>query len=235
MNASRLVASVGGYFLSTSDDVVAFHLYGGISTTASLAGGKVFLRETSNYPWSGAIGIEVGPETPLEFTLKLRIPGWARNATAAVNGEPVDVKSGMETGYLSIRRIWRAGDRVALDLPMPPERIYAHPSVKEDIGRVALKRGPLVYCVEEVDNPGGRVQQIELPRASAIEARARSDLFDGIVTLSADARRAERSGWGDSLYRNSPPATSECRLTALPYYLWNNRAKGSMQVWVAEG
>jgi DUF1680 family protein len=99
---------------------------------------------------------------------------------------------------------------------------------------VALKRGPLVYCAEEVDNPGGRVQQLKLPRDVRIETEERGDLFDGVVTLTASAQRVEDRGWGDSLYRNAPPAVSDCRLTALPYYLWNNRAKGSMQVWLLE-
>lgn len=234
MNSSRLVASVGGYFVSTSDDAVAFHLYGGVSTTVKLSGSKVFLRETSAYPWSGLIRIEVGPETPADFTVKLRIPGWAARATASVNGEPVDAESGTKGGYLSIRRTWQKGDRIALELPMPAERIYAHPSVKADRGRVALKRGPLVYCVEEVDNPGGRVQQLELPREARIDVEERSDVFDGVVMLRAAAQRAEGGDWGDSLYRNAPSAVVDCKLTAIPYYLWNNRANGSMQVWICE-
>jgi DUF1680 family protein len=234
MNSSRLIASVGGYFVSASEDAIAFHLYGGISTNIRLATGNVFLRETSAYPWSGSIRIEVSPDVPAEFTIKLRIPGWAQSVTASVNGEPVDVERGIGTGYLSIKRTWREGDTIALELPMPPERIYAHPSVKQDIGRVALKRGPLVYCVEEVDNLGGRVQQLQLPRDARIETEERGDLFDGVVTLAASAQRVEDQGWGYSLYRNAPPVVSDCRLTALPYYLWNNRAKGSMQVWLLE-
>ena len=172
MNSSRLVASVGGYFVSHSDDAIAFHLYGGISTEVELKTGKVALTETSTYPWSGAIRVEVDPEKPAEFTLKLRIPGWARGATAAVNGEAVAVEAGVRNGYLSISRRWQSGDVVTLDLPMPPERIYAHPSVRMDVGRVALKRGPLVYCVEETDNPGGRVQRLRLPRGAEIRADA---------------------------------------------------------------
>jgi uncharacterized protein len=234
MNSSRLIASVGGYFVSASDDAIAFHLYGGISTNIRLATGNVSLRETSAYPWSGSVRIAVSPDEPAEFTVKLHIPGWAQSATASVNGEPVDVKRGIEAGYLSIKRMWREGDTIALELPMPPERVYAHPSVKQDIGRVALKRGPLVYCAEEVDNPGGRVQQLKLPRDVSIETQERGDLFDGVVTLTAPAQRVEDRGWGDSLYRSRPPAVSDCSLTALPYYLWNNRAKGSMQVWLLE-
>src|SRR5262249_17878063 len=152
MNSSRLVASVGGYFVSASSDAIAFHLYGGISTSVQLASGRVGLREVSTYPWSGSIRIEVSPESPAEFTMKLRIPGWARGASASVNGKAVEVEANSVNGYLSIKREWQSGDVIELELPMPPERIYAHPSVKENVGRVALKRGPLVYCVEEVDN-----------------------------------------------------------------------------------
>ncbi|MET0597934.1 MAG: beta-L-arabinofuranosidase domain-containing protein [Mesorhizobium sp.] len=234
MNSSRLVASVGGYFVSASDDAIAFHLYGGIATRARLASGAVALRETSTYPWSGSIRIAVDPEAPADFTVKLRIPGWAKGAEASVNGEPVDVTAGTTNGYLSIARQWRAGDTIALELPMPAERIYAHPAVKEDIGRVALKRGPLVYCVEETDNPGGPVQQLRLPRTASVEPRMRGDLFDGIVTLTASAEREDASGWGDGLYRSAPPQAMPSHLTAIPYYLWNNREKGSMQVWVSE-
>lgn len=234
MNSSRLVASVGGYFVSASDDAIAFHLYGGISTTVTLADTKVFLRETSTYPWSGHIKIEVRPERPALFTIKLRVPGWAKGVRATVNGEPVDVQAARADGYLSVARSWQDGDRVELDIPMPPQRIYAHPWVKENVGRVALKRGPLVYCVEEADNPGGRVQQLELPLGSEVETHKREDLFDGIIVLTARAERLEAVTWGDSLYRTDPPTKSTSQLTALPYFLWNNRSRGSMQVWICE-
>jgi DUF1680 family protein len=234
MNSSRLVASVGGYFVSASDDGVAFHLYGGISTTVALRSGKVFLRETSSYPWSGSIRVEVSPETPMNFDVNLRIPGWTKGAAAKVNGQNVDMKASVTRGYLNIKREWSAGDVIELELPMPPERIYAHPSVKENVGRVALKRGPLVYCVEETDNPGGKVQRLELPRAVSVETRERKDLFDGAITLAAFAKRLADDGWEDRLYRPTPPVSSDVTLTALPYFLWNNREKGSMQVWIAE-
>lgn len=233
MNASRLIASVGGYFVSASDDAIAFHLYGGVSTTIALKTGKVVLKETSTYPWSGAISIAVDPERPVEFTLKLRIPGWARGATVSVNDQPADMAK-VENGYLPIRRKWRAGDVVSLELPMPPERIYAHPSVRADIGKVALKRGPLVYCAEEIDNPGGAAQALRLPRSARIDERQRPDLFDGIVTLTAEAQRLEAGGDEGALYRTDAPGIRPATLTALPYYLWNNRGSGSMQVWIAE-
>jgi DUF1680 family protein len=234
MNSSRLVASVGGYFVSHSDDAIAFHLYGGISTSVALKSGKVDLREISTYPWSGDIRIEVEPEREQTFALKLRIPGWAKSARAAVNGAPLRVEAETDNGYLTIARQWAPGDVVTLDLPMPAERIYAHPAVRMDAGRVALKRGPLVYCAEEVDNPQGPVQQLKLPRRSEIKVMPRRDLFDGVVTLTADAVRVDDGDWGDSLYRAKQPAEEPATLTALPYYLWNNRQKGSMMVWLVE-
>jgi uncharacterized protein len=234
MNSSRLVASVGGYFVSHSDDAIAFHLYGGISTTVALKACNVSLREISTYPWSGDIRIEVEPEGPSTFALKLRIPGWAKSARAAVNGAEVKVEAETDNGYLTIARQWAPGDVVTLDLPMPAERIYAHPAVRMDAGRVALKRGPLVYCAEEVDNPEGPVQRLKLPRRSEIKVTPRDDLFDGVVTLTAGAVRVDDGDWGDRLYRAKQPAEESTTLTALPYYLWNNRQKGSMMVWLVE-
>jgi hypothetical protein len=199
MNASRLVASVGGYFVSHSDDAIAFHLYGGISMKVALKSGSVSLRETSTYPWSGDIRIEVEPDAPLEFTLKLRIPGWVRSAKASVNGKAVAVEPATVNGYLSISRRWRQGDVVSLDLPMPPERIYAHPSVSKDVGRVALKRGPLVYCVEEADNPEGPVQRLRLPKGAKISAESTVDAGPiwpggGSKTTGADGVGGVRGG-----------------------------------------
>src|SRR5690606_35280664 len=102
-----------------------------------------------------------------------------------------------------------------------------------DAGRVALKRGPLVYCIEEADNPGGRVQRYRLPRSSELQASSRADLFGGIVTLGAEATAIDETDWS-TLYRTTPPAEAPARLTALPYFLWANRGQGSMLVWIPE-
>jgi DUF1680 family protein len=233
MNVARLVASVGGYFLSTGADGVAFHLYGGVEASIDIGGTTVALRETSLYPWSGDIRIEVDPEAPAAFDLKLRVPGWAKGAKATVNGEPITLA--IESGYATIHRPWSKGDVVTLALPMPPERLYAHPNVRMDVGRVALRRGPLIYCVEEADNPGQPVQTLELPRAAQIEAKWREDLFGGAMTLAAPAKRLVPGDAGGALYSTTPPGTSGDTLTAIPYYIWANRQPGSMQVWIAEG
>src|SRR5205814_8015155 len=107
----------------------------------------VNVRQTTDYPWDGAVTIALEPAEPIEFALRLRLPGWCRSAELAVNGEQVDVKSGAQRGYIDLRRRWQRGDTVSLNFAMPVERVYAHPDVLDDQGRVALKRGPILYCV----------------------------------------------------------------------------------------
>jgi DUF1680 family protein len=231
MNVSRLVASVGGYFVAAAPDGIAFHLYGGISTTVTIAGTKVAVKEISTYPWSGDIKISIDPETPAAFDVKLRIPGWCSGWSIKVNSEAV--KATPANGYVTIHRIWAKGDAIALDLPMPAERVYANPAVIMDAGRVALKRGPLVYCVEEADNPGGFVQRLKISRDAELKASTRADLFGGIVTLSASGKAIKTDDWS-GLYRTKRSDEEPATLTALPYYLWANRGRGSMVVWVPE-
>ena len=233
MNVSRLVASIAGYAISASSDGVALHLYGGFETTVALAGASVTLSETSGYPWFGEVRVAVDPEAPATFDLKLRIPGWARGATVAVNGERIALAR--VDGYATIRRLWRKGDVVTLELAMPPERLYAHPNVRMDVGRTALRRGPLIYCVEEADNPGGAVQTLALPRSAPLNAAWRNDLFDGVMTLTTRAKRLVPGNGSVALYSTEPPGTEDAAIVALPYHLWANRAPGSMQVWLAEG
>ncbi len=231
MNVSRLVASVSGYFLSTAADGVAFHLYGGISTEVEIGGTRVALREVSDYPWKGEVAIHVDPRSPAEFDVKLRIPGWCTGASVSVNGQSFDTAQA-ERGYLTVRRVWGPGDIIRLNLPMPPVRLYAHPAVIADAGRVALKRGPLVYCLEEVDNPGGRVQRLRLPRKAELHAEP-YNIFDGVVALTAGGVAVDESDF-TQLYRTTPPTEHASVVTAIPYFLWANRGQGTMVVWVPE-
>ncbi len=234
MNVSRLVASVGGYFYSSSDTTLAVHLYGGASATVKIGDRSVKISETSNYPWSGKIRIVIDPGAAAAFTVKLRIPGWARRPSASVNGAPVDVAADSRNGYLAIDRTWQPGDAIDLDLPMPAERMYANPNVSADAGRVALKRGPLVYCCEAVDNPHAPVPLMRLPRDAGIADKDRPDLFGGIVTLVAEGAVATAGNADAPLYRTTPVETQPATFTAVPYYLWNNRQPGRMQVWLPE-
>jgi uncharacterized protein len=213
MNVSRLVASVAGYFFSAGDEGVAIHLYGGAETALRIAGKRVMVSETSDYPWSGAIRIEVDPEQPTEFDLRLRIPDWARGAAAKVNGEAAPLAA--ERGYARLHRLWKKGDVVTLDLPMLAERLWAHPIVRADFGRVALRRGPLIYCIEEADNPGAPVHTLALPRSAPLEAQWRADLLGGATVLKAEGRRAG-SAEEKPLYGSVPAASVSETITACP-------------------
>ncbi|MEO5805440.1 beta-L-arabinofuranosidase domain-containing protein [Devosia sp.] len=235
MNVSRLVASIGGYFYSTGKDLIAVHLYGGTSATIDLGGKKVVLTEKSDFPWSGKVDISIDPEQSSEFTLKLRIPAWADGTKVAVNGTAIDIATNTDKGYLAIKRTWAKGDSVTMDLPMQVRRLYAHPKVRMDVGRVALSRGPLVYCVEQTDNPGALVSELKLPRTAEIHVEERKELLGGIKVLTANAIALTEGDWGgDTLYRTAPPTEKPASMTAIPYYIWNNRGPSRMQVWINE-
>ena len=150
-------------------------------------------------------------------------------AARRLDGEPIALTA--IRGYATIHRIWRKGAALTLDLNTAAERLYAHPSVRMDVGRTALRCGPWIYCVEEVDNPGGPVQALTLPRSAQLDAEWRADLFGGAVTLKANAKRLVPGNASGALYSTEPPAAHDAYLTALPYHLWANRAPGSMQVW----
>ncbi|GHC51338.1 glycoside hydrolase family 127 protein [Neogemmobacter tilapiae] len=228
MNVARLVASIGGYVFGLAEREVAIHLYGGASATLPVAGGQVTLTETSNYPWDGAIRVAVEPEGTGGFTLSLRIPAWCKGATLAVNGASVPVKP--ERGYARITRAWAKGDVIDLNLPMQAERSWANPEVKVDVGRVALRRGPLVYCLEQIDQTLP-LSRLRLPRTATLSARFAPDLLGGISLIEA-----EGLGLVDSpaLYSDTPPTETPAKLTAVPYYIWCNRGANAMQVWVRE-
>lgn len=233
-NIGRMVASIGSYFYGLADDALAVHLYGDSTARFDIAGTPVSLVQTSNYPWDGAVSIRVEPDAPVEFTLHLRVPSWCRKATLKVNGASVDLDAASNDGYAAIRREWQKGDRVELDLDMSISRLFANPQVRQDIGRVALARGPLIYCVEETDN-AGQLHRITLPRTAEIEAHPEPNLLGGVVTLSATGSRETAENWDNGLYRTEAPAVEQAKLKAVPYYAWDNRDPGEMVVWLRDG
>ncbi|TIT31668.1 MAG: glycoside hydrolase family 127 protein [Mesorhizobium sp.] len=233
-NIGRMVASIGSYFYSLADDALAVHLYGDSTARFNIAGVPVTLTQASRYPWDGAVEITVEPQAAVEFTLHLRVPGWSSAARLEINGETIDLEDVTSDGYAAIRRNWKKGDRVRLDLEMPIERLYANPEVRQDAGRVALSRGPLIYCVEATDNDTS-LHRLTLPRTAGIEVHDEPDLLGGVVTLAATAQADAGDGWQDGLYRSEPPAKVETRLTAIPYFAWDNREPGEMLVWLRDG
>jgi uncharacterized protein len=150
-----------------------------------------------------------------------------------VNGSAPDTTTNQELGYLRIEREWQSGDVVVLSLEMPVERIYAHPSIRQNAGKVALQRGPLVFCFEQVDQ-SAPLAHLRLPPDAVVEAQFDAGLLGGVTVLKAKALVESDAGWEQSPYQTHPPVQAETLLTAVPYFTWDNREPGAMMVWVAE-
>jgi DUF1680 family protein len=235
-NLARIIPQVGGLAYARGKGRVYVNLYlAGEASVKTDGGVTVKLAQQTDYPWNGRVRLTVTPDQASEFALCLRIPGWALGRPVPsdlyrfgdpkvppvglkVNGQVAD-PSPRDDGYVHLQRRWQAGDVVELDLPMPVQRVYAHEKVQDDQGKVALMRGPIVYCLEAVDQPGVDLFRLVLPRETDLRAEHHAELLGGVTVLQGSARAdAER------------PVT----LTAVPYYAWANREKGAMTVWVVE-
>lgn len=230
-NVARLVASVGSYIYGVAEDTVAVHLYCESEATVQVAGTKLHLHQTTRYPDDGKIEITLGPDASTEFTLALRIPGWARRATLMLNSQSIDLAAHVVDGYARLSRTWSAGDTLTLDIDMPVETVRAAAAVGADQGRVALTRGPLVYCLEEVDN-GPALNSLVLKAGGNFVCEA-IDGLAGIVAVAGEAIR-ETSAEPEALYSREAPTRAPTRIKAVPYYAWDNRAGGEMLVWIRQ-
>lgn len=233
-NVARLIASLPGYFYSISDDSIWVHLYAGGRARIMLGGSSITVVQSTNYPWSGEIGITVYPEEDgAEFGLYLRVPGWCREAILRVNGERFDAP--VVSGYARIHRPWRYGDRVDLSLKMPIERVISHPHVMENNCRVALKRGPIVYCLEGVDNPDFDVWDVFLPNDAPLSAEWMPNMLGGVMVVRGEALAFNHEEFGSRLYAYRGDVRLSMRkvsFTAIPYYAWANRGSSPMIVWL---
>ncbi|WP_276353791.1 glycoside hydrolase family 127 protein [Cohnella caldifontis] len=230
-NISRLITSLGQYIYTLDEDVVYTHLYMSSSAKIGSGSGAFTLVQESGYPWNGSVRLRIEGEAPVKRTLALRIPGWARDYAIMLNGVDITKETAVENGYAKIDRVWTDGDTLELLLPMDVEKVYAHPKVRYNGGKVALQRGPVVYCLEEADN-GPVLSGISLPRESKPEARFEEGLLNGVVALYADAVKTAVEQ--PALYSAQRPAEEKVRIKAVPYYAWNNRGRGEMAVWINE-
>ncbi len=216
-NAVRFIPSLPGYVYavgkSGGTDEIYVNLFVAGEASVQLGGNKVRLKQQTLYPWDGKTLLTVEPEKSERFTLCLRIPAWCKGATLAVNGKPA-APLNVEKGYARLERKWRPGDAVELELPMPIERIEANPRVEANRGRVAVRRGPVVYCFEAVDN-GGSAKDIVLPVDPKFTAEYRDDLLGGVTVITGVAKDGRK-------------------ITAVPYHVWDHREPGEMIVWVRQ-
>ncbi len=239
-NIARLVSSLGDYIYGFSDQGIWVNLFIGSNTTAQVGKTPVPINMETNYPWDGTIKLTVQPKTKTKFKLHLRIPGWAQGEavpgdlfvfedktkaafTLAVNGKVADFK--IENGYAIIERDWKKGDQIELVLPMEVKRIVSRHEVKQDEGRIALQRGPLVYCVEGADN-GGQAWNLIIPDNAIFQATYQKDLLEGVTTIEFEAPTVQIDADGQSV------KTEVKKIIAIPYYAWCNRGQNPMQVWL---
>ncbi|PJB72321.1 MAG: hypothetical protein CO095_07010, partial [Armatimonadetes bacterium CG_4_9_14_3_um_filter_58_7] len=233
-NVARLLASIGGYIYSSADRELWVHLYTANEVAVDIGGQEVVVEQETDYPWKEKVRLTVQPESIATFTLALRIPSWCRDAFLRVNGGAVDVRSVTSKGYARIKRSWEKGDTVDLILPMPVEKVEAHPSVRQNAGRIALQRGPIVYCLEEMDN-GKDLNDIALPLETPLRMRWDSRLFGGVPVVMGKALHRDHAGWRNKLYRPAGTTMKSLTIKAIPYCLWANRGVGEMVVWVRKG
>jgi DUF1680 family protein len=238
-NVLRMLASLSGYAFAVRDRDLFINLYAQGVSQATIDGNLVDLETTTDYPWDGRIRIQVTPRQSARFAINLRIPGWVRGEPVpsdlysyeAPEPEPWGIKvNGLASspkasqGMVRLDRDWKSGDVIEIDFPMSIRRVVGNARIDATRGRVALERGPIVYCFEGMDNDG-RVNDLCLPK-SARFAAARAGLLNGVVTISVSgAVRAKKNGAGGG---EPPPVTA----LAIPYHAWNNRGLSPMAVWL---
>jgi len=233
-NVVRTIAEVAAYAYSMSDDGVWVNLYGSnVLDTRLPDGSKVKLTQRTDYPWGDTMRITVEEIPARELSVFLRIPGWAEGSRATINGKLVGNNLKSEQ-YFEIRRSWSAGDVIELFLPMPVQLIEANPLVEEVRNQVAVKRGPIVYCLESVDLPDGvQITDVAISRTTKFRTHFDDNLLAGTSVLQGRVLALPASDWGEALYRAMPlQAPKAVDIRMVPYYAWGNRGDAEMTVWL---
>ncbi len=233
-NLVRTIAGVGRYAYSKSDSAIWVNLYGSNTLSTVLSDGNAIrLSQESSYPWSGTVGITVEESGGRPFGLKLRIPGWAKSVTMTLNGKPID-QTLESDAYFEIKRTWRSGDIVELHLDMPAQLIEGHPLIEETRNHLAIKRGPIVYCLESSDLPhGAKLSDVRISEDIKLESRYEAQLLQGVTVLEGVVNVKPDGDWGGKLYREfKATQSSELKTRFVPYYTWSNRGDSEMSVWL---
>ncbi|MGB2763996.1 MAG: glycoside hydrolase family 127 protein [Candidatus Aminicenantaceae bacterium] len=240
-NLARFLPSIPGYIYANKGNILYVNLFVSSSAKIKMANNKVTIKQESNYPWEGDINITVDPELSEKFAIYVRIPGWAQSkpvpsdlyrykiksekkVSLKVNGNSVNLN--MDKGFAKILRKWKKGDKIELDLPMPIKRVLCNEKVEGNREKVAIERGPIVYCAEEVDN-GKNVRKLVIPDNVVLRSEYQKDLVGGIVIIHGIIPGLNLSKEGKSEAKNKQ------KFIAIPYYAWGYRGEGQMAVWLA--
>ncbi|WP_052297648.1 glycoside hydrolase family 127 protein [Leadbettera azotonutricia] len=233
-NLARIISSLGSYIYSVKDNALYTHLFIGSTAKAQLSGKEVTVKLETSYPWEEKVRVDFQvPGEGAKFDYAFRLPGWCRSCSVELNGAKADYKKA--DGYAIISREWKSGDSLSIVFDMPVNFVEANPKVRENSGKLAITRGPVVYCLEEVDN-GKELFKIhadlENGKPHNLKTAWEKDLLSGIVTLSFTGKK-EKDWPSDALYRPVAPAALEDKLIkCIPYYAWTNRNPGEMTVWM---
>ena len=233
-NIARVLTSIGHYIYTPRQDALYINMYVGNSMEVPVVNGSLKLRISGDYPWHEQVKITIESPRSVYHTLALRLPDWCSAPQVLLNGQPVE--QDIRKGYLHISRTWQEGDTLSLTLPMPVRRVYGNPLVRHVAGKVAIQRGPLVYCLEQADN-GEELHNLWLPKESEFRVFEGKGLFshkmliqaEGVKQSAADA--AQQSLWH---YDVSPTSRQAHTLTFIPWFSWANRGEGEMRIWINE-
>ena len=241
-NICRLLPSMPGYMYAQKDNSIFVNLFASSSASLKVKNKPVQIIQQNNYPWDGDLKFTVSPKTRQAFALMVRIPGWAQNTAMPsnlysftnhtdkkvaikINGSPIEYV--IEHGYAVLNRIWKKGDVVEVHLPMEIRRVAANDKVKEDAGKIALQRGPIMYCAEWTDN-NGRACNIVLPAGISFSSEFKPGMLNGVTIIKTEATVVLTDEKENTITTVKRP------FVAIPYYAWANRGKGEMTVWFPE-
>jgi hypothetical protein len=232
-NTIRTIAEISNYVYTTSDKGLWINLYGSNTLTTKLADGSTIrLNQQTDYPWNGKIVVTLEDCTDHKFSVFLRIPGWASGAEIHLNGKKQSITL-LPGSFAELTRGWKKGDRIELNLPMKAQLIEANPLVEEVHNQVAVKRGPVVYCLESADIPASRsIFDYVIPANSQFKAREITISKSKIVALEGKVELIPNGSWQGVLYRPVNTKKETASLQLVPYYAWGNRGKGDMSVWL---
>ena len=240
-NVTRLIPSVPGYVYAQKGDNLYVNLFVSGSTTVTINKKQIQVEQKNNYPWDGKLSFLISPKSPVAFNLLVRLPGWSQNkampsdlyAFQRKSDLPVDIKINgktiaytVENGYVVLTKTWKKGDVVEVNLPMEVRKVVANHQVKDDIGKVALQCGPLIYCAEWPDN-FGKTSNLILPAGAAFKSEYKADLLQGVKVIQSEAIAIQ-------VHPDNQVTTVRQPFMAIPYYAWAHRGKGEMMVWFPE-
>jgi len=240
-NITRFLPSIPGYIYAQKKNNIYVNLFVEGEAQITSGDGVVKIKQETGYPWDGEVKISINPEKSQQFTLHIRVPGWAQNqpvpsdlykflkknddkVSLKVNGKTITLK--LEKGYAVIKRKWKKGDIVEFEIPMPVRRVVAHENVEDDLNKVAIQKGPIVYCIEGKDHMDGHVLNFLLPDTAKFTANFREDMLNGIETITTTVYSLSRGENKEFIEKKI------LEMLAIPYYSWANRGPGEMMVWI---